>query len=338
MTKRGALIGCGFFAGNHMNAWAALDGAEIVALCDRDRPRAEAMARRFGIAAVHEDAGEMFAAERLDFVDIATQAPSHRPLVELAVGHAGLVICQKPFAETMEDAKAMVDAAERAGVPLLVHENFRWQAPLLRVKALMEAGRIGPARWAQLSFRHGYDNYGNQPYLREIERFAIMDVGLHLFDVARSLLGEARDVSCTTQTRNPEVRGEDSFTTLTTHEGGATCICDCTFDARRSPDPFPGTACTVEGDEGSLVLDPFGRLTIHGRDSSAVEDLDPPVPPWGERPWHVVQGSVANLQAHALEVMHGRAEPQPSGADNLRTLGLAFGAYEAAKARKVVTL
>ena len=69
---RGALIGCGFFAANHLNAWRDVEGAEIVALCDRDPARLAEAAARFGIARTYADAGEMLAAEGLDFVDIAT--------------------------------------------------------------------------------------------------------------------------------------------------------------------------------------------------------------------------------------------------------------------------
>ena len=110
---RGALIGCGFFAMNHLNAWRDVEGAEIVALCDRDPARLAEAAARFGIARTYADAGEMLAAERLDFVDIATTVASHRPLVELAAGAGVHMVCQKPFASSMADARAMVAAAER---------------------------------------------------------------------------------------------------------------------------------------------------------------------------------------------------------------------------------
>ena len=83
---RGALIGCGFFAMNHLDGWREVEGAEIVALCDSDPVRLAETAARFGIARTYADAGEMLAAEGLDFVDIATTVASHRPLVELAAG------------------------------------------------------------------------------------------------------------------------------------------------------------------------------------------------------------------------------------------------------------
>src|SRR5262245_57741452 len=126
---RGALIGCGFFAVNQMHGWRDVAGASIVAICDRDPDRLAIVGDQFGIERRYDDATELFAHERPDFVDIATTVPSHRPLVEMAAGQGVATICQKPFAATLEDAQAMTAACARAGVPLMVHENFRWQSP-----------------------------------------------------------------------------------------------------------------------------------------------------------------------------------------------------------------
>ncbi len=334
---QGALIGCGFFAQNHLHAWAELAGAQIVAVCDLDPAKAQAAARKFG-ARPYSSTGALYAAETLDFIDIATTVESHLPLVREAVTRAGVVICQKPFAETLGDAQAMVDAAVAAGAQLIIHENFRWEAPFLEMKRMLDAGVIGTPHLAQFSFRHGYDNYVNQPYLKEIEKFAIMDVGLHLFDVARFFMGEVATIACTTQTLNPEVRGEDAFTALLKHESGASCITDCSFFSTYSPEPFPNTAGLIEGSTGSLVLDRYNRLTHHSAQGAVTHDLDPTPPQWGARPWHAVQDSVLNFQRHAIEVMHGRALPQPSGADNLRTLALAEAAYRSAETAQTIAV
>src|SRR5690606_28992196 len=95
----GALIGCGFFAVNHLHAWRDLEtegSARLVAICDRNEARLAEIAGQFGIERTYTDAAEMFAAESLDFVDIATTAPSHRALVELAARNRVPAICQKP--------------------------------------------------------------------------------------------------------------------------------------------------------------------------------------------------------------------------------------------------
>src|SRR5690606_27318092 len=142
-TFKGALIGCGFFARNHMHGWADAEGAEIVAVCDIDLRKARAFAEDFGVPGAYTDAAAMLAEVRPDFVDVATTVETHRPLVELALAHGALTVCQKPFAASWEDARAMVEAADRAGRPLIVHENFRWERPFRVLRAEIEAGSIG---------------------------------------------------------------------------------------------------------------------------------------------------------------------------------------------------
>lgn len=337
-TYRGVLIGCGFFANNHMNAWRDLEGASIVAVCDTDEARAGDMARRFGIDGVYADAERMLRDVAPDFVDVATTSASHRPLVELAAPHAQVMICQKPIADTLEEAQAMVAAADRAGSRLIIHENFRWQKPFRTIAELLRSGDLGDVHFARFSFRHGYDNYKNQPYLAEIERFTIMDVGLHLLDLSRSLVGEARTLACRTQRLNPIVKGEDAFTIMLGHQNGATSIVDCSFFSRLVPHRFPQTLATVEGSKGTVELGEDWVLTLHRGDRREVLNLEPEVPAWGEKPWHVIQDSVVAFQSHVIDVLRGDAEPQPSGQDNLRTFGLALAAYDAAATDTVINV
>jgi len=156
------------------------------------------MADNFNVPNVHTEVGAMLKQGDFDFVDVVTTSQSHRAIVELVCEHTGLVICQKPLAENMSDALAMVRAARNTNTHLVIHENFRWQKAFVTMKLLIDQGRIGDLHFARFSFRHGYDNYKNQPYLADTERFAIMDVGLHLFDLARHFMGEVVRVGCTT--------------------------------------------------------------------------------------------------------------------------------------------
>lgn len=337
-SLRGVLIGCGFFSDNHMNAWTRQDGVTITAVCDLDDVKAEATAQRFGVKTVYNNAQDMLATEAPDFVDVATTVGSHRALVELASGHAKTIICQKPFAETIADGKAMIAACGASGSTLIVHENFRWQRAFTVMKAMIDNGDLGRLHFAQFSFRHGYDNYVNQPYLAEIERFTIMDVGLHLFDLARHFLGEVDTLSCTTQRLNPIVRGEDAFTAMFAHTSGATSICDCSFYSKVDPDPFPQTLARIEGDQGTLMLGQDYRLTLHTGSGAREIDAAPAIPSWGAAPWQGVQDSVMRFQNHAADVARGQADPAPSGADNLKTLALALAAYDAAETRSSITM
>ena len=337
MTLRGVLIGCGFFAQNHMRAWGDIPGVKIVGVCDLEPAKATAFARAFG-ATAYTDAQVMLQAVRPDFVDIATTVGSHRALVELAAAHAALVICQKPLAETLQDASAMVAACVARGIPFLVHENFRWQSPFRTFRRALDEGQVGTPQFLRLSFRHGHDIYADQPYLAQVGDLALTDVGLHLFDLARFLVGDVLSVSCQTQRLNPRVVGQDAFTALLRHGSGAVSSVECSFHSVLSPDPFPQTLALLEGTAGTLELTAGYQMRLHQAGGASVTDTEPSVPDWGERPWHLIQDSVLAFQSHVVEVLAGRAKPQPSGAHNLETLAVTLAAIRAAKTGQTVTL
>ncbi len=326
---RGAVIGCGFFGRNHLHAWSESPRAVLAAVCDRDEARAEEAARTFR-ATPYTDAESMFAAQDLDFVDIVTTMPSHRALVTLALRHRLPTIVQKPLAPTWEDGVAMVEAARAAGVPLMVHENFRFQAPVRRARELIRAGSIGEPTWARIQFRTAHDVYANQPYLAAEEHLIILDLGIHLLDLARVLLGDVETVYCEAQNVNPRVRAEDQATMLLRHEGGAVSVVDCSFESRRARDLFPQTLLQVEGRRGSLAIGPDFELTLVSDGAVHRERAAPQPRPWAAGPALVVQESVVAACAHWLDCLDRGEEPETSGADNLKTYALVTAAYASA--------
>lgn len=331
-----ALIGCGFFARNQLHGWADVEGAEVVALCDRDRGRLDAAGGDFGIERRYTDAAEMLAAGGFDAVDIATTVPSHRALVVMAADAGLHVICQKPFAQNLTDARHMVEAVERAGKTLMVHENFRWQSSVRAVIEALRGGVIGTPFFGRVSFRSGYDVFSGQPYLAEGERFIIEDLGIHILDISRALFGDVDRITATTRRINPKIKGEDVATMLLSHENGVTSVVDCSYATRRAPDTFPETLIEIDGTEGALRLDAGYRLTIQTGDNSETRDVSPPLLPWAEKPWHNIQESVAIIQRHFTECLRDGIQPETSGRDNLQTLALVEAAYRsAAEARSV---
>lgn len=337
---RGGLIGCGFFALNHLNAWRDLsrepEGAVITALCDRDADRLAKVAAEFGITRTYVDAAEMFAAEMLDFVDIVTTAPSHRALVELAASHGVAVICQKPMAPSIADGRAMVEACETAGVPMMVHENFRWQTPVLAVRDVLQSGVIGRPFWGRVSFRSGYDVIAGQPYLATGKRFIIEDLGVHVLDTARFLFGEVSRLTASIATVNPNIAGEDVATMLLVHAGGVTSTVDCSYSSRRARELFPEVLIDIEGSEGSVQLDAGYTLTVTSPGGIERRDVSPILLGWAQKPWHGVQESVLNIQRHFIETLRAGTSPATSGQDNLRTFALVEAAYGSAEIGETV--
>ncbi|MER9234771.1 Gfo/Idh/MocA family oxidoreductase [Mesorhizobium sp. M0622] len=335
---RGALIGCGFFAVNQMHAWGDIEGASIAAICDRDPDRLRIVGDQFGVARRYTDAAALFAGERLDFVDIATTAPSHRTLVEMAAQHGVPVICQKPFAPTLADAKAMVKACADAGVPLMVHENFRWQSPIQAVRAVLDSGEIGTPFFGRISFRSAYDVFSGQPYLATGRRFIIEDLGIHILDIARFLLGDVSTVTARTARINPNIAGEDVATMLMDHASGATSVVDCSYASKLATEPFPETLIEIDGSDGTIRLAQGYQLAVTGRSGTVVSDVSPPLLAWASRPWHNIQESVVAIQRHWVDCLTNGTEPATSGADNLKTLALVEAAYAGAASREPVQL
>jgi len=339
MTElKGALIGCGFFAVNQMHAWRDVEGAGIVAICDRDPARLKAVGDQFGIERRYADAAELFAAGGFDFVDIATTVPSHRPLVEMAASHKIPVICQKPFAKSLADAKAMVAACREAGIPLMVHENFRWQTPIQAVRRLLDSKAIGTPFWGRFSFRSGYDVFSGQPYLAEGERFIIEDLGIHTLDIARFILGDVKTLAARTKRVNPKIKGEDVATILLDHESGATSVVDVSYATRLGTENFPETLIELDGTDGTIRLSAGYRLEVTNAAGTVVSDASPQLLSWASRPWHNIQESVYAIQEHWVERLKNGGEPATSGADNLKTFALVEAAYESAASGKTVDI
>lgn len=335
---RGALIGCGFFAINHLHGWRDARGAEIVAICDTDPARLAAAGDQFGIVQRYADAAEMLRREKPDFVDIATTAPSHRALVELAARHGVPAIVQKPFATNLADARAMVAACAAAGIPLMVHENFRWQSPMLAVKDVLRSGEIGEVFWGRVSFRSAYDVFSGQPYLAEGERFIVEDLGIHALDLARFFFGDAQSVSARMTRVNPRIRGEDVATMLLDHGGGVASVVDCSYATLLEDELFPQTLLEIDGSKGTLRLGPGYGLTVTTPGGTRRASVAPPLLPWASRPWHNIQESVALIEQHWVDSLAAGREPDTSGRDNLRTLALVEAAYESAKSGQTVAL
>jgi len=232
----------------------------------------------------------------------------------------------------------MVVACAEAGVPLMVHENFRWQSPIQAVRAVLDSGEIGTPFFGRISFRSAYDVFSGQPYLATGKRFIIEDLGIHILDIARFLLGDVSSLTARTARINPAIAGEDVATMLMDHKSGATSVVDCSYATRLAVEPFPETLIDIDGSDGTLRLAQGYLLTVTGKRGTTVSDISPPLLPWASRPWHNIQESVLAIQRHWVESLADGKEPATSGADNLKTFALVEAAYAGAASRQPVRI
>ena len=328
---RVAMVGCGFFAQNHLNAWHHLRsfGAELVAVCDIDRVKADAAANAFSAPAFYS-VEKMLDVVKPDAVDIATRMQTHKALFTMMSERGVPSIMQKPLAPSWQECQEIAELARSRHVFLAIHENFRFQAPMRRIKQIIESGELGVPSWARLTFRTGFDVYRDQPYFYNEERLAILDVGVHLLDLARFFLGEVKRVSCETQRRNPKVRAEDTATVLMRHESGAVSVVDCSYETRRMPDHFPQTLVEIEGPLGSISCGVDFSLSITSNGKTRSENAAPAPVSWSVEQFRVVQESVLVANAHFLDCLRFGQKASTDIEDNLKTHALVEAAYLAA--------
>jgi predicted dehydrogenase len=332
-----AVIGCGFYAQNHLHAWKDLakKGAALVAVCDLDSEKAKACGNKFD-AAWYTDAHAMLSSEEINLVDIVTQMDSHQSLAALAADNGVGAIIQKPLAPNLEVAAEIANYAKNGGTWLAVHENFRFGTSMMRIKDELEANVIGNPRWARISFRTNYDVYAGQPYLKTVPRLIILDLGIHLLDLARFFLGEVDHVHCETQQLRDGIKGEDTATVLLKHKTGSVSVVDVSYESKRVPETFPETLLEIEGSTGSITLSKDQMMTINR--GAVVEEryVGSDILPWTSIPWHVSQEAVLNANEHFLDCFKRGANPQTSVSDNLKTFALVEAAYEAATTGRVI--
>ncbi len=336
---RFAIFGTGFWSRFQLAAWNELEGVKCVALYNRTRSKAERLAAAFGIEAVYDDPEQLLSNELVDFVDIITDVTTHPRFVDL-VSNAGIpVICQKPMAPTIEAAREMVSSCRQRAVPFYVHENFRWQSPVRRIKHILEDGAIGAVHRARLDFISGYPVFENQPFLRELDEFILTDVGTHMLDVARFLFGEATSLCCTTSRVHQDIRGEDVATVLLHLKGGATAVVNLAYAGNAiERDAFPQPLLFIEGSGGSLELASGCEIRITTDSGTVVKSAGPPRYEWIDPDYEVVHASIVACNENLLNAIRGTTAGETSGEDNLKTLELVFGAYESAASGNSVTL
>lgn len=329
MTDSVAIVGCGFFAAFHHEAWARMPGVEVVAVCDRDLARAEAArAAHHPGAAVFDDVERMLDAAVPTIVDIVTPPPTHAPLTALCAARSIDVICQKPLAPDLEAARRLVDEAEAAGIRLAVHENFRFQPWFREARRLIDEGLFGRLHSVAFRLRPG-DGQGprayldRQPYFQSMTRFLVHETAVHLIDTFRMLMGEATTLYADLRRINPVLAGEDAGYILLGFESGGTGL----FDGNRLNDHVAeNTRLTMgemwlEGEAGVLRLDGAGAL--HWKPHGGTET--PHAYAWENRSFG--GDCVYATNAHIVEAWRSGRTAENEGRDYLRNMALVDAAY-----------
>lgn len=338
-TLRCAIIGTGFWANYQIAAWLEIPGVQIVALYNRTKNKAEAINEKFDLkATVYDDYELLLQNEIIDFVDIITDVDMHEMFTTMAAKNGIDVVCQKPMAATFEQAGNMVETCKSAGVKLFIHENFRWQAPIRKLKNALDAGVIGKPFKARVSFCSAFPVFDNQPFLATLDRFILMDIGSHVLDICRFLFGEVSSLYCLSQRVNLAIKGEDVANVLMKMNNGIHCYAEMSYASILEKEAFPQTLILIEGEKGSLQLTNDFELKVITRDGIIIKEIiTPTMYNWLDPAYAVVHSSIVDCNADILNGLKG-GFCETTGTDNLKTVDLVWKSYESAAAEKKITI
>ncbi|BDI22181.1 Gfo/Idh/MocA family protein [Herbiconiux sp. L3-i23] len=294
---RVGVVGLGWAGQQHMEAYHALDGVELVAIAGMEEGPLAELAEKFGVEHAVRDWTDLVAIEGLDAVSVAVPTFLHAPITIGAL-EAGLhVLCEKPIARTGDEAAEMVAAARSAGRVLEVAFNHRRRGDVEALKAAVDAGTIGRPYHARSIWlrRAGIPSLGSWFTNREMAGGGpLIDLGVHVLDYTLHLFGEpaVTAVSAVTHAElGPRGRGgagdgkqqvgsayevEDLATVLLRLEGGGSIVIETSWAAYRpAGDEFGITLYGTEGGADLRVVDyaPSGELTIFGGDGEEITDV-----------------------------------------------------------------
>lgn len=198
-TWRVGYIGAGaIIQRGHIPAFGRLPNTQAVAICDVNKARAQEVADEAGIDAVFTDYKEMLAQTQPDIVVIATPNVFHMPMTLAALDAGAHVLCEKPLALTLDDAKAVYARAEAVDRVLTVGTHYRWSAPMRACKAHVDSGFLGEIYAARTVWqrRSGIPGYGSWFTNMDLAGGgSLLDIGVHALDRALFLMGYPKPVT-----------------------------------------------------------------------------------------------------------------------------------------------
>ena len=272
------LIGYGKMGRAHSQAYATAtrffdhDTVPVfTAVCGRSRNKAERMASKFGWQDVETDWRALLERDDVDLVDICAPSREHEEIAVAAALNGKHVFCEKPLALTVAGAREMLEEVERNRVKHMVTFNYRFIPAVRLARSLIGEGRLGDIYHFRGSFYQDWLASPESPMtwrLRKDEAGsgALGDLGAHVVDLARYLLGEIDEVSASLHTfvdrrRNEageleNVTVDDAFESLVRFDSGASGVIEASRFAT-------GHKCTnrfeINGSKGSLQFD-FQRM------------------------------------------------------------------------------
>jgi predicted dehydrogenase len=377
------MIGYAFMGAVHSQAWRTVHHAfdvpltpAMVALCGRDPAKAAAAAAKLGWQSVETDWKQLIGREDIGLVDICTPGDTHAEIAIAALAAGKHVLCEKPLANTVDEAVAMVDAAEKArvkGVRSMVAFNYRRVPALALARKLIADGKLGTIRHVRAQYLQDWIVDPEFPLVWRLDKEkagsgALGDIGAHIIDLAQFVTGSRiTGVSGLTETfvtERPLVASSAGLAGEASTERGTVTVDDAAlFTARFDSGALGSFEATrfasgrknamrieINGSDGSIAFDfeSMNELSFHDHTEGAeiagfrrilvTESTHPYLSAWWP-PGHGLgyEHSFTHEVYDFLVAIEAGRDPEPSFADGLQVQRVLAAVEKSAAAQSVWT-
>ena len=337
MKKGFALIGAGLFGQRHAQAYQRHPLVDFKYVCDLDAARAKSVAETYGAAAYTTDFNDIMADPEVIAVSVATPDPAHREAVVAAAKAGKHILVEKPLATTVEDAEAMIAAANEAGVKLMVDFHNRANPPMVAARDAVARGDIGRPSYV-------YTRLSNTIAVpRDMLKWssqssALWFLGSHMIDVVGWILNDkpvrAYVVSRDGILKDLGVNAPDFHVATVEYESGTVGVFEHTWILPDTYNTVKDLKIELLGSKGAINIDGSHNRTmeLYTQQKGAFPDML--VPPFGPH----LTGFVLDAVVHFVEAVLFDKPVLATGEEGLANTKIISALIEAARLGQPVQL
>lgn len=335
---RFGIIGCGRISKIHTAVISELNEAELTAVCDIARDRAEACARKLKCE-VYADYREMLKNKDIDVINICTPTYLHADMAVDAAKAGKHVVTEKPMAVTLADADRMIEACKKNGVKLFVVKQNRYNPPIIKLKEALDAGQFGKIFYGKTTVYWQRDQryYDEHVWFRtrHMGGGVLINQASHNIDMLCWLMGPVESVFAKIDTFTHTAETEDFGLGMVRFKSGALGIVEATTCIY--PKNLEGSI-TILGENGSVKV---GGIQMNEtqlwefRDSRNEEGINQR---YSVIPPNVYGYGHIRFFEDVLRVIQGEDIPYVDGNEGRPSLELILAMYKSAQTGKEIIM
>lgn len=336
---RFGIVGCGAIATlHHIPNLKRAPGAEVIAVADKNKERAEEVANRFNIPQLYEDYRKLIDEADIDAIFVCTPTKYHAQAVVDALKEDLNVFCEKPMCLTLEEADNIVQLSRDTKAKFMVGYNLRFTSLFQEVKKRVSRGELGRLVQAECSFcvpgPKKWPAVTDFYQQKELGGGALFDSGSHAIDLLRWIIGEVTGVSTYISSRTAQTDVDEAASLLLRFSNGIIGVMNASWTSS-----WPVVKIELYGSRGLLfasfpdnVLSKGGTISLHKYQGIAFKE--------GLIHLGVRETSTMYQREtlHFLECIRNGVDPSVSAHDGRAAVAVTLAAYKAAQERREIPI